>query len=223
MPMDGKLPIVVKGEDIHLLPERALWWPARRILLIADIHFGKAATFRALGQPIPAGTTAGNLTRLDRLLQALPAQRLIFLGDFLHGREARTLGLFNHLLQWRQAWPRLCCQLVRGNHDRRAGDPPGELAMEVIDEPLTEGPFALCHEPQALEDRYVMAGHVHPATVLRGRGKERLSLPCFCFGKRIALLPAFGEFTGTWPVEALPGQRIYAVGDGHVWSVGEQT
>ena len=31
---------------------------------MADLHLGKAATYRALGQPVPAGTTRENLARL---------------------------------------------------------------------------------------------------------------------------------------------------------------
>ncbi|NUR18637.1 MAG: DEAD/DEAH box helicase, partial [Gemmatimonadaceae bacterium] len=57
--------ISVRGEELVLLPERAAYWPARTTLLVADAHFGKAATFRAAAIPVPAGTTDATLGRLD--------------------------------------------------------------------------------------------------------------------------------------------------------------
>ena len=50
------LSVRIAGETMLLLPEKALYWPAQHMLVIADIHFGKAAAFRALGVPVPRGT-----------------------------------------------------------------------------------------------------------------------------------------------------------------------
>ena len=47
----------VAGEQFVLLPQKAVFWPRERLLAIADIHFGKAATFRSFGIPVPRGTT----------------------------------------------------------------------------------------------------------------------------------------------------------------------
>ena len=74
-----------------------LWWPAARMVMVADVHFGKAATFRRAGQPVPHGTTADNLARLDALLAATGADHLVFLGDFLHARSGAA-GAERHLL-----------------------------------------------------------------------------------------------------------------------------
>ena len=67
-PIGTPLPVNVAGETLWLLPERALWWPAQRVLWVADLHLGKAATYRALGQPVPSGTTLVNLQRLSQLI-----------------------------------------------------------------------------------------------------------------------------------------------------------
>ena len=79
--------VEVAGERLELWPERAAHWPRRRMLLVADPHFGKAATFRALGVRVPHGTTEGALARLDALVTRLAPARIEFLGDFLHARE----------------------------------------------------------------------------------------------------------------------------------------
>ncbi|CDS52329.1 FIG006285: hypothetical protein [Polaromonas sp. CG9_12] len=219
-PAPGRpLAIACAGETLWLLPEHALWWPAARVLWVADLHLGKAATYRALGQPVPAGTTRENLARLSALLNHYQPAQLVFLGDFLHAAQARTPSLLAELAHWRQSHAALECLLVRGNHDSRAGDPPSALSIRVVDEPWPMGPFAACHHPQTDAGRYVLAGHLHPALTLRGPGRDHMRLPCFSVDKDCAVLPAFGEFTGGWQVERQAGRTLYAVGGGAVWRV----
>ena len=203
--------------EVHLLPERAVWWPAGRTLFIADLHLGKAATYRALGQPVPGGTTQENLARLTTLITEHTPQRVVFLGDFLHAAAARTPDLLAALHAWRAGHAAVDMTLVRGNHDSRAGDPPAVLLIDVVDEPHLHGPFALCHHPQQHATHFVLAGHVHPVCRLTGRGRDSLRMPCFVAQARQATLPAFGEFTGGWMVDADLGHRLYAVGGGVVW------
>lgn len=215
--MNHYVALEIAGSELWLLAERAVYWPQRRALLVADVHFGKAAAFRRLGQPVPRGTTEGNLQRLDALLQRYPTEQLIFLGDFLHAPESHAAATLARLAHWRAEHGELRLTLIRGNHDRRAGDPPAELGIEIVSEPLLAGPFALQHEPTPHPTHHVLAGHVHPAYRLRGRGRQSLRLPCFCIGERVSLLPAFGEFTGAADIGAEPGRRLFLVGDGAVW------
>ena len=205
------------GEQLYLLPERALWWPTARVLLIADLHLGKAATYRALGQPVPGGTTQQNLARLDALIARLAPQRLVSLGDFLHAAQARTA--LAAVGDWRVRHAGVAMTLVRGNHDSRAGDPPAALGIDVVDEPFLLGPFACCHHPQSHATHFVLAGHLHPVCRLYGPGRDSVRLPCFVSDARQAVLPAFGEFTGGWLMERAPERRFYAVGGETVWAL----
>ncbi len=205
------------GQRLQLLPERALWWPAGKTLFVADLHLGKAATYRALGQPVPAGTTRENLERLAGLLLHYQPAQLVFLGDFMHAAQARTPSLLSALEIWRDRFAHVNCVLVRGNHDSRAGDPPPALNIAVVDEPWLTGPFAACHHPQTHATHGVISGHLHPAVHLQGRGRDHLRLPCFCFEEGRAILPAFGEFTGGWTVSRAEGLRLYPVGGQTVW------
>ena len=203
--------------EAHLLPERALWWPGDQTLFIADLHLGKAATYRAMGQPVPSGTTQENLARLTALTTRHAPQRIVFLGDFLHAAQARTPSLLAALQAWRRCHSALDMLLVRGNHDSRAGDPPPLMRIDVVDEPYLHGPFALCHHPQQHPTHFVLAGHVHPVCRLSGPGHDSLRLPCFVAEASQAILPAFGEFTGGWKVNPAPKRRLYPVGGGRVW------
>ena len=207
------------GETLHLLPSHALWWPAGQVLFVADLHLGKAAAYRAQGQPVPGGTTQDNLARLDALIQAHQPEQLVFLGDFLHAASGRTPGVLDALQRWRQQHAALAMTLVRGNHDDRAGDPPPEANIDVVDEPWLLGPFACCHHPQTHPTHYVLAGHLHPACRLSGPARDTLRLPCFVSEPGLAILPAFGGFTGGHTMPGSPVRRFHAVGGGRVWAV----
>lgn len=204
----GALAVEVAGEDLLLLPEKAVYWPAQEMLIIADIHFGKAASFRALGVPVPRGTTTENLNALDALIERHGARQVAFLGDFLHARAAHASSTQQAMLAWRASRHALRLLLVRGNHDRHAGDPAAALGIELVDEPHEVKPFAFCHHPDLDTPGYALAGHVHPAWVLATRF-EALRLPCFVVGRRRMILPSFGSFTGGHVVTREAGDAIY--------------
>ncbi|MGE8050536.1 ligase-associated DNA damage response endonuclease PdeM [Pseudomonas monteilii] len=210
-------PIEHAGQVLWLLADKAIYWPSRRALLVADVHIGKAASYRALHQPVPRGTTDATLTRLDALLAAHDCDQLIVLGDFLHARTARAPATLARLHAWRQRHAHLNIVLIRGNHDRNAGDPPASLRIEVKDEPWILEPFALQHEPAPHPAYPVLAGHVHPVFVLRGTARQRLRLPCFLIDAHVSLLPAFGEFTGGWKIAPSGTSQVYLAGAGRVW------
>jgi uncharacterized protein len=218
--MTADLPVSVLGETLLLLPERAVFWPAAAVLWMADTHWGKAAAFRAAGLPVPRGTTLESLTRIDQALDRTGARSIYFLGDFLHAAEGRVPGTLAVLSRWRQRWPGIDMVLVRGNHDRAAGDPPEDFAIRCVDGPLHEGPFSFVHHPRRLAGRYVIAGHIHPAARLAGRGRQRARLPCFWFREGLAVLPAFGDFTGNAVVEPVAGDRVYVVAGDSVLQAG---
>ncbi len=211
--------VEIAGESVLLLPEKALYWPARDWLLVADVHLGKSASFRAMGVPVPGGTTGETLARLDAAIARTAPREIIFLGDFLHSRQARTPGVLEAAAAWRATHAGLAMTLVRGNHDRHAGDPPAALRIDTVGEPFTAGPFVLCHHPEPRPEGYVLAGHLHPAVRVSGRGRDSLRLPCFHFTACVGCLPAFGAFTGTALVSREAGDRCFAVADDRVIDV----
>lgn len=215
------LRVNVAGADVVLHPSGAALLSETHTLLIADAHFGKAVSFRKLGVPVPEATTGGTLDALTKAIADTQARRIVFLGDFLHSRRSHARETLDALAQWRGQHAAIQLTLVRGNHDDRAGDPPASLGISVVDEPLREDRFALCHHPRPVEGAYVMAGHWHPCISVGGRAFERLRLPCFWFGddsgalpeNAVGVLPAFGSFTGMHRIEPRAGDRIFPVAD----------
>ncbi|HOY33633.1 MAG TPA: ligase-associated DNA damage response endonuclease PdeM [Piscinibacter sp.] len=205
--------IEVAGRALSLLPQKAAFLPDTRTLLIADAHIGKATSFRALGVPVPRGTTSETLSLIGELVARHDARRVVFLGDFLHSARSHVAATLDAVSRWRALHPTLELVLVRGNHDDRAGDPPASLGFTVVDEPLMDGGLAMCHHPEAVAGAYVLAGHLHPCVSVHGRARERLRLPCFHFGAQVGVLPAFGSFTGMHPARVAPGDRVFAVAD----------
>jgi DNA ligase-associated metallophosphoesterase len=217
----GAVPeLALAGERLRLLPERAIHLPGHSTLLIADAHLGKAQSFRRLGVPVPRGSSGATLARLDELLASSGATRIVFLGDFLHSVHAQSAATQLALLRWREGHADVALSLVRGNHDRHAGDPPGALGIAVVDEPLRLGGLALCHHPQTVPGAYALAGHWHPCVSLGGRAHDRLRLPCYWFGdaarRPVGVLPAFGGFTGMHPIAREPDDRVFVVAEERV-------
>ncbi len=207
----GAYAISVAKEDLHLLPERAIYWPRKQTLFVADTHWGKAATLRSASIPIPGGTTTADLNRLTHILNRTEARRLVLLGDAIHAREGRAARTLKAVAEWRQMHSDLDILLVRGNHDRGAGDPPRELNIRCADAPVPDLPFILQHFPGAAEGGYALTGHMHPAIRLTGRGKQKATLLCYWFTPEYAVLPAFGSLTGAALVERGAHDRVYAI------------
>ena len=208
--------ILAAGRPLTLLAEKAAFLGVSRTLLIADAHIGKAVTFRALGIPVPRGTTSETLASLSALIATWRARRVVFLGDFLHSAHAKAAATLGAVARWRREHAALELVLVRGNHDDRAGDPPPYLGMRVVDEPYELDGFALCHHPRARRGAYVLAGHLHPCVSLGGRSFDHLRLPCFWLGDHVGVLPAFGAFTGMHPIRAGASDRVFPIADGVV-------
>ncbi|ALK34296.1 ligase-associated DNA damage response endonuclease PdeM [Burkholderia plantarii] len=218
---DGTLTIELDGHALRLSAGRAAFDPARRSLFVADVHLGKDAVFRARGIPVPAGATGVALARLDRLIAAHRPASIVFLGDLLHAREAHADELLGALRAWRLRHAGLRLVLVEGNHDRHAGALPDEFGVECVSEPYRLGPWALCHHPCVVDGAYALAGHEHPVLRLAA-GADRARLPCFRFGARAGVLPAFGEFTGGFEVGAAAraaGEALYVVAGDRVLAV----
>ena len=184
------LPLDFGGERFEPLPSGALYWPAERALLVADLHLEKLSSFAPRGHFLPPYDTGLTLARLAGDLLRTGAQTVIALGDSFH-RDAGTTSLVDadraalEAMTGRAQWIWLA-----GNHDPAPHALGGECRSH-----LAWGDLLFAHEPRRGQAGLI-AGHLHPAArvFINGRSVRR---PCFVHDGRLLLLPAYGSSTGT--------------------------
>jgi DNA ligase-associated metallophosphoesterase len=188
--MSPAAPVHVAGERLMLDPAGVLHWPARRMLVVADLHFEKGSAFAARGRLVPPYDTRDTLARLLPLLRRYGPQRLVFLGDSFHDAEgcARMAGADRAALV--AALAGIVVTWVAGNHDPA---PPVGLPGDAVAE-LCDGPLTFRHIPQPRATAEI-AGHLHPKATAPTRAGA-VARPCFVSDGRRVLLPAFGAYTG---------------------------
>ncbi|MBX9883109.1 MAG: ligase-associated DNA damage response endonuclease PdeM [Sphingomonas sp.] len=195
------------GEEFAACREGALWWPARRALLVADLHFEKASWFAARGQFLPPYDSLATLAALEALVRRMEAAEIWCLGDSFHdsaggGRlcDAARARLDTMMAASRWTW-------ITGNHDPAPCPSLGGVrAAEAV-----LGGIVLRHAAEAGEARPEISGHYHPKLRLTLRGRS-VARRCFVAGARKLLLPAFGALTGG--LDADHPEIIRAVGVG---------
>jgi len=183
------------GENLLLHPLKAIFWERPKILLIADLHLGKAAHFRKSGIPIPESVHGPDLDRLEQLCNNYRPDRIIFLGDLFHSLKNSSWKTFKDFCNQKiEIKP----ELILGNHDILDSFEYSFLQIHTTN--LQLEPFILSHKPLPIElmnSQYNLCGHLHPSVKISGFAKQSLRVECFHFGKNHGILPAFGSFTGT--------------------------
>jgi DNA ligase-associated metallophosphoesterase len=184
------------GIDLVALPQGALFWPDRRALLVADLHFEKASWFARFGQMLPPYDSIATLVDLTALVTATEAQEVWCLGDSFHDSHGceRLPEQAQDLLRTltgatRWTW-------ITGNHDAGMIDHCGGT---LIDEATVDG-LVLRHEADARDSRPELSGHYHPKLRLHLKGRN-VARRCFVASATKLILPAFGALTGGLDVD----------------------
>ena len=203
--------ITIHGETLFLMPDRALWWPSRKQLIIADLHLGKASHFNRHGSVLPNTPAVRDLQKLHLLCELLHAQSLLVLGDLFHSEYNNE---FELLKIFKSNFPALRLEVVKGNHDILTNADYQSAGIILHEQYLEDGPFAFVHDPLEVkhETKYLIGGHIHPGVVLYGKARQHARLPCFYFTEKYAVLPAFGALTGLHALRRQhPEDRIFAL------------
>jgi DNA ligase-associated metallophosphoesterase len=208
---------MVNGNELVLLPQKAVYWEAESTLLLADLHLGKINHFRRSGYPVPPRANDANTTQLIDLLNHFKPNRTLFLGDLFHSHYNQEWEVLGQVVKHFSA---CSFELILGNHDIMSEVQYQRHQLTVHNE-LRVGNLLLTHEPQEPQQAgcYNLAGHIHPGARLVGGAKQSLTLPCFYFGARQGILPAFGSFTGLYRVPVKRNDLVYVVADGEVVKV----
>lgn len=212
MTIAAGLEINLLDQTLLLLPQKAIYWVEERALIAADVHLGKVGHFRKAGIAVPRDMEQDDLACLSDLIEAYNPGKIIFLGDLFHSDMNNDWDWF---ALWRRHFPKLKIVLIKGNHDIIHDKHYIQLDVE-LHEQLYVGPFLMLHHPRSDEqleqtDGYVFCGHIHPGVRLTGMARQQITLPCFSFGERQAILPSFGKFTGKVALRHREGDRVFGV------------
>ncbi len=205
---------IILGQTLLLLPQKAIYWKEQKTLIIADLHFGKAAHFRKAGIAIPNGNINSDINLLTKLVKNHQPECLIFLGDLFHSDFNNEWNLF---ADWRIEHENLKIILVKGNHDIIPDKFYTSINIQIIHEELIISPFEFTHHPltkaeDILNNKYYrISGHVHPGVRLSGKGRQTTKLPCYFFGEKQAILPAFGSFTGNFMIKPKETDQVFCI------------
>ncbi len=194
-----------------------MFWQERRMLILADLHLGKSATFRARGVPVPAGTTARDLTRLSDLVRSFDPQTLLIVGDLFHAQESGPS--IDLLRDWRDQHAGLDVAIVSGNHDRHVDPAAIASAVRVCDRLHIEEGVCFSHAPLEAPTMPTICGHIHPAVRLADFDGSGVNVPCFVVDPMQIILPSFGSFTGGSRIAPAPDRQCYAAAAGRVTRV----
>lgn len=199
-----------KGQSLYLWSSKAIYWEEEEILFMADLHLGKAAHFRKEGLAVPPQVLMGNLEKLEALFDAQKPKRVLFLGDLFHSELNYAWEYFVKMLS---SFPDISFELVMGNHDILGKDYYRNSGLILHETILEIGPFLFSHFPiDDLPDHlYNFHGHIHPGVQLMGSGKQYMKLPCFHFGSKHCVIPAYGGFTGLATINPETGDRIFVI------------
>ncbi len=202
--------IILAEEQVKLCYQKAMWLPVHKTLLISDLHLGKINHFRKSGIAVPSKANDKNVEALIDLFNETKPERVVFMGDLFHSFYNDEWEVLKQILKH---FVSCSFELVMGNHDILGLYQYDRLSIKIHERVLTINSMLLSHEP--LENipsgYYNLAGHIHPGIHLRGKGRQSLTLPCFYFGDRQGLLPAFGSFTGLACIKPKKNDRIYVV------------
>src|SRR5689334_10185492 len=146
----------LRGQNLWLSGERAIYWENEKSLIVSDLHFGKAGHFRKSGIAIPQSVFREDLQRLVDLLQYFKPEKLIVVGDFFHSKQNNEMDWFN---KWRDDFKHLEIILVKGNHDILKEEWYASSSIQLIQKELIIQDFVFTHDKcEDREDKYIFCG-----------------------------------------------------------------
>lgn len=202
--MSKPLELSLNGAELLADPSGALFWPARRTLVVADLHLEKGSSLARKGTLLPPYDTRATIDRLHAAIEAYDPARVICVGDSFHdatgserlsGEDRAELAAMIHQRDW--VW-------IAGNHDPI---PPHGLGGAVADG-LVDGPLTFRHEAAETGSPGEISGHYHPVARLRVKGRT-VSGRCFVNDGARLILPAFGAYTGGLDVRSPDLKRLF--------------
>lgn len=195
-------------EQLHLLGDKGLFWPIESMLIVADVHLGKAGHFRKQGIALPSKLDV-DIAKLDRLIEKKDPEQVVFLGDLFHSELNHEWKKLDYLIE---SYPNVNFTLVEGNHDILESDHYKRSGLGVVPE-LVIRKLSFTHEPSEESRQFNIHGHIHPGVRLSGKARQSLKVPCFHITNTYMTIPAFGSLTGVFAIKPSRASKVVGVVD----------
>lgn len=206
--------LLLQGKPFTLLPQKALYHEEGSLLIIADVHLGKANHFRKEGISMPLNAQQGDYLNLKQLIDKISPGKVYFLGDLFHSDYNYDWHHFEALIG---SYTGIEFTLIKGNHDFVDVEKFERLGLHIVNDLIEDEDFIYSHQPVTFEhSKLNIAGHIHPGIAISGRANQSARLPCFYLHKNVFLLPAFGTLTGLCIMARIKTARVFAVLPGEV-------
>ena len=209
----------IKKQNLWLSAERCIYWEEEKALILSDLHFGKTGHFRKSGIAVPQSVYKEDMQRLVGQIQHFQPKQILVVGDFFHSKANQELEFFK---KWRADFSGIVIHLIKGNHDILQNDWYAACDIALEEEKKVVNNFCFIHDITTIDGpkynkeqfkavNYFFSGHIHPGIRVNGAGKQSLCFPCFYFGKKYAVLPAFSRFTGIAIISPEAHESVFAI------------
>lgn len=207
-------------QQLILTNQRALFWERQQMLVLSDLHLGKAAHFRKNGIALPTQLGKDDLQRLEALVLHFNPRYVLVVGDLVHAGANNEVALFG---RFTAGFPGVDFLLVKGNHDRFPEYLLQDLGISAVYDELLIDTLRFIHHPEEYRPNlYTISGHVHPGVAVRMPANRVMHFPCYVLTEDQLILPAFAKFTGT-DTRSLPRPaRCYAFYEAGIFEVPQQ-
>lgn len=210
--MERNLTLKILDEEFTFDHRRIIYWSRKKMIIAADLHWGKTQFLRTHGIAISDDVLDADLKRLGSVIEDYQAESLLVLGDLVHHERALSRGIIEKIALFRHTFP---CELilVKGNHDRFTKFPESWGVVE--ESSFHQHEFAFHHEFSKDEKSFQFSGHIHPMMKLRA-GHDVMRIPAFILSPKQCLLPAFSRLTGGQDLKLQKDEKAVLILDDRV-------
>jgi uncharacterized protein len=218
-----EIEIAVAGTALVADCAGAFYWPAERLLAVADLHLEKGSSFAERGVLLPPYDTRATLSRMAALVGRYAPRAVVALGDSFHDGEGpeRIIDVDRAVLTGLQRgrdwiW-------ISGNHDPDPAEGVGGTFCAI----LAIGGLNFRHQPTGADGE--IAGHLHPVARVSARGRS-VSRRCFASDGRRVVMPAFGAYAGGLNVRSRAFSDVFGtlaftahmLGEGRIYALAAE-
>ncbi|MDT7952662.1 MAG: ligase-associated DNA damage response endonuclease PdeM [Acetobacteraceae bacterium] len=207
--------VAFAGHELLLDPLGGLFWPARNLLAVADLHFEKGTAAAHAGSLLPPWDTAITLGRLGRLIETYRPATVVALGDTFHDRYGFSRMAPADAARLRAWAEHIHFVWVLGNHDPA----PAPGLTGTATPCWSHAGLDFCHQARPGHTAPELVGHHHPKACIPTRAGA-VTRPCFVVGADRLMLPAMGAFTGGLDVASPAIARLFPAG-GRAYLLGQ--